>query len=275
MEYNIKPTKPPRQEGGFPQTIPQLIQKYKLDSMWEEITKTVKDIIQQELGQKALKGTSLTVKGVDGEEGYIQVLDQEDKPIVEINNSGVEVGEGKTITEGGSEVSKSVEWEDVQNKPETFTPSEHNHDSSYYQKKELDQKISSIKWKNIQDKPEWMEYANIYVYEADISKIVVSFPDDEIRWSFPSGYHDFNILLLSTQVQGLKDKEGNYYCDYALMGGARNTWITHFYDENGILQPILKVDIISGTVIVTCNKLLKDADWSESVLKVVLAKIAF
>lgn len=144
MEYNIKPTKPPRQEGGFPQTIPQLIQKYKLDSMWEEITKTVKDIIQQELGQKALKGTSLTVKGIDGEEGFIQVLDKEDKPIVEINNNGVEVGEGKTITEGGNEVNKSVEWEDVQNKPKTFPPSEHNHDDKYYTKNQIESTLKTI-----------------------------------------------------------------------------------------------------------------------------------
>ena len=35
MEFSIKPTKTSRQDGMLPQTIEQLIKKYKLDSMWK------------------------------------------------------------------------------------------------------------------------------------------------------------------------------------------------------------------------------------------------
>ena len=122
MEYDVKSKNLTRQEKGFPQTIPQLIQKYKLDALWENIEKLIKDIIQQELGQKAIKGTSLTIKGIEGKEGFIQVLDSEEKPVVEINNKGVEVGEGKTIIEGGNEINKSIKWEDILEKPNLFTP---------------------------------------------------------------------------------------------------------------------------------------------------------
>ncbi len=186
MEYNIKPTKPPRQEGGFPQTIPQLIQKYKLDSMWEEITKTVKDIIQQELGQKALKGTSLTVKGTDGEEGFIQVLDKEDKPIVEINNSGVEVGEGKTITEGGSEVSKSVEWEDVKNKPNVFKPETHTHTKS---------EISDFAHTHSE-----------YKLKDDFAVIEVEDPSAEIPQPYPEGFNMSNCTVVCIMFKSRIDE---------------------------------------------------------------------
>lgn len=49
---------------------------------------------------------------------------------------GVKVGAGLAINEGvlsatGGGTADSVDWSNVQNKPETFTPAEHNHDDTY------------------------------------------------------------------------------------------------------------------------------------------------
>lgn len=50
MEFDIKPNKPTRQDSMMPQTIEQLIKKYKLDSMWENIQKIVEEVIEQNSG---------------------------------------------------------------------------------------------------------------------------------------------------------------------------------------------------------------------------------
>lgn len=50
MNYNIKPKDLSRQERGLPQTISQLIQKYKLDAIWENIEKIVQEVIEQNSG---------------------------------------------------------------------------------------------------------------------------------------------------------------------------------------------------------------------------------
>ena len=50
MDFDIKPQKTSRQDSMMPQTIEQLIKKYKLDSMWENIQKIVEEVIEQNSG---------------------------------------------------------------------------------------------------------------------------------------------------------------------------------------------------------------------------------
>ncbi len=50
MEFDIKPNRPTRQDCMMPQTFEQLIKKYKLDSMWDNIQKIVEEVIEQNSG---------------------------------------------------------------------------------------------------------------------------------------------------------------------------------------------------------------------------------
>ena len=88
MEYNIKPTKPPRQEGGFPQTIPQLIQKYKLDSLWDNISSMVKEIIEQNSGYVVKRDGVMYIADNNNLEKAVVVL-RIGQNFLDISNNGI------------------------------------------------------------------------------------------------------------------------------------------------------------------------------------------
>ena len=82
MDFDIKPNKPTRQDSMMPQTLEQLIKKYKLDSMWDEIQKLVSELLQHAdfiragtLTGDRIKGGTLTLGGENNVNGELKVLD--------------------------------------------------------------------------------------------------------------------------------------------------------------------------------------------------------
>lgn len=95
MEFSIKPTKTSRQDGMLPQTIEQLIKKYKLDSMWENIQKIVKEIIEQNSGYVVKKDSIMYIADTNVLEEAKTVL-RIGKNALDISNNGIN-GEYQTI----------------------------------------------------------------------------------------------------------------------------------------------------------------------------------
>lgn len=95
MEFSIKPTKTSRQDGMLPQTIEQLIKKYKLDSMWENIQKIVKEIIEQNSGYVVKKDGIMYIADTNVLEEAKTVL-KIGKNALDISNNGIN-GEYQTI----------------------------------------------------------------------------------------------------------------------------------------------------------------------------------
>jgi len=58
--------------------------------------------------------------------------------VVKLSDDGTTF-ERVTEIGGGGGVSETISWSNVQNKPTTFPPSEHNHDGRYYTKSEVDE----------------------------------------------------------------------------------------------------------------------------------------
>lgn len=95
MDFNIKPNKPIRQDSMMPQTIEQLIKKYKLDSMWEEIQKLVNELLQHAdfinagiLSGDRIKGGTLTLGGENNKNGELRVVDKNGNGIATISKDG-------------------------------------------------------------------------------------------------------------------------------------------------------------------------------------------
>ena len=88
MEFSIKPTKTSRQDGMLPQTIEQLIKKYKLDSMWENIQKIVKEIIEQNSGYVVKKDGIMYIADTNVLEEAKTVL-RIGKNALDISNNGL------------------------------------------------------------------------------------------------------------------------------------------------------------------------------------------
>ncbi|HJJ15499.1 MAG TPA: hypothetical protein OIM60_03630 [Clostridiaceae bacterium] len=95
MEFSIKPTKTSRQDGMLPQTIEQLIKKYKLDSMWENIQKIVKEIIEQNSVYVVKKDGIMYIADTNVLEEAKTVL-RIGKNALDISNNGIN-GEYQTI----------------------------------------------------------------------------------------------------------------------------------------------------------------------------------
>ena len=95
MEFSIKPTKTSRQDGMLPQTIEQLIKKYKLDSMWENIQKIVEEIIEQNSGYVVKKDGIMYIADTNVLEEAKTVL-RIGKNALDISNNGIN-GEYQTI----------------------------------------------------------------------------------------------------------------------------------------------------------------------------------
>lgn len=95
MDFDIKPNKPTRQDSMMPQTLEQLIKKYKLDSMWDEIQKLVTELLQHAdfiragtLTGDRIRGGTLTLGGEDNVNGELRVLDKDGDGIARISKEG-------------------------------------------------------------------------------------------------------------------------------------------------------------------------------------------
>lgn len=95
MEYDVKPKILIRQEKGFPQTISQLIQKYKLDALWENIEKIVKEVIEQNSGYVVKRDGVMYIADTNILEEAKVVL-RIGKNFLDISNNGFE-GDYQTI----------------------------------------------------------------------------------------------------------------------------------------------------------------------------------
>ena len=95
MEYDVKPKNLARQEKGFPVTIQQLIQKYKLDAIWENIENMVKEIIEQNSGYVVKKDGVMYIADTNVLEEATVVL-RIGKNFLDISNNGFE-GDYQTI----------------------------------------------------------------------------------------------------------------------------------------------------------------------------------
>lgn len=95
MEYDVKPKNLTRQEKGFPITIQQLIQKYKLDALWENIEKIVKEAIEQNSGYVVKKDGVMYIADNNILEKAKTVL-RIGKNFLDISNNGLE-GDYQTI----------------------------------------------------------------------------------------------------------------------------------------------------------------------------------
>lgn len=104
MEFDVKPTKPSRQDSMMPQTIEQLIKKYKLDSMWDNIQEIVKEVIEHAdfieagiLSGDRIKGGTLTLGGENNTNGELRVLDKDGNEITTISKEGVVLHNGTKL----------------------------------------------------------------------------------------------------------------------------------------------------------------------------------
>lgn len=95
MKYSVKPKELIRQEQATPQTIPQLIQKYKLDAMWDNIQKIVEEVVQQNSGYVVKKDGVMYITDSNELEDADTVL-RIGKNFLEISNNGIE-GDFQTI----------------------------------------------------------------------------------------------------------------------------------------------------------------------------------
>ena len=107
MDFDIKPQKTSRQDSMMPQTIEQLIKKYKLDSMWDNIQKIVNEVIQHAdfiqagtLTGDRIKGGTLTLGGENDVNGLMQVKDAKGKDTVIIGKEGIRLADGTKIIGG-------------------------------------------------------------------------------------------------------------------------------------------------------------------------------
>ncbi len=95
MDYNVKPKKLTRQEKAIPLTIPQLIRKYKLDSLWDNIEKIVKEVIEQNSGYVVKKDGVMYIADNNDLEKAKVVL-RIGKNFLDISNNGID-GDYQTI----------------------------------------------------------------------------------------------------------------------------------------------------------------------------------
>lgn len=104
MEFNVKPKNLARQEKGLPQTISQLIQKYKLDALWDNIQKIVNEVLQHadfiragEISADRIKGGILTLGGENNVSGKLKVVDENGDGIIDISKDGLILENGTKI----------------------------------------------------------------------------------------------------------------------------------------------------------------------------------
>ena len=95
MDFDIKPQKTSRQDSMMPQTIEQLIKKYKLDSMWENIQKIVEEVIEQNSGYVVKKDGIMYIADTNVLEEAKTVL-RIGKNALDISSNGIE-GQYQTI----------------------------------------------------------------------------------------------------------------------------------------------------------------------------------
>lgn len=107
MDFDIKPSRTTRQDRSMPQTIEQVIKKYKLDSMWEEIQKIVGEVLQHADFIKAgtltgdrIKGGTLTLGGENDVNGLMQIKNAEGNNVVIIGKEGIKLADGTKIIGG-------------------------------------------------------------------------------------------------------------------------------------------------------------------------------
>lgn len=81
----------------------------------------------------------------------------------------------------------SYAWSEITGKPSTFAPSSHNHDSSYYKKSEIDEKLKGTSatghthaWADITNKPTTFTPASHKHVKADITDFPTSMPASDV-----------------------------------------------------------------------------------------------
>ena len=124
MDFDIKPNKPTRQDSMMPQTLEQLIKKYKLDSMWDEIQKLVSELLQHAdfiragtLTGDRIKGGTLTLGGENNVNGELKVLDKDGNGIARISKEGFVLENGTQLIGANGVLSNlqfgQYEWKNV------------------------------------------------------------------------------------------------------------------------------------------------------------------
>mgnify|MGYP004615666943 CR=1 FL=1 len=124
MDFNIKPNITTRQDNSMPQTIEQVIKKYKLDSMWEEIQKIVNEVLQHADFIKAglisgdrIKGGTLTLGGENNVNGELRILDKNGDGIAAISKDGLILENGTQLIGANGVLSNlqfgQYEWKKV------------------------------------------------------------------------------------------------------------------------------------------------------------------
>lgn len=124
MDFDIKPNKPTRQDSMMPQTLEQLIKKYKLDSMWDEIQKLVSELLQHAdfiragtLTGDRIKGGTLTLGGENNVNGELKVLDKNGNGIARISKEGFVLENGTQLIGANGVLSNlqfgQYEWKEV------------------------------------------------------------------------------------------------------------------------------------------------------------------
>lgn len=81
----------------------------------------------------------------------------------------------------------SYAWSEITGKPSTFAPSSHNHDSAYYKKSEIDEKLKGTSatghthaWADITNKPTTFTPASHKHVKADITDFPTSMPASDV-----------------------------------------------------------------------------------------------
>ena len=82
----------------------------------------------------------------------------------------------------------SYAWSEITGKPSTFAPSSHNHDSAYYKKSEIDEKLNDVAtsghthaWADITGKPSTFAPSAHKHVKADITDFPTSMPASDVK----------------------------------------------------------------------------------------------
>lgn len=142
----------------------------------------------------------------------------------------------------------SIEWRNVTNKPSTFTPSEHNHDTLYLKKSD------NVNWNNIVNKPSSFvpashNHDNVYLKKTD---------SISIGWSgitgkpaaFPPSEHNHDTLYLKKSDSIDWSKVTNRPSTFAPSSHTHSEYAASNHNHDSVY---LKKNVISDTTTTTTN----------------------
>ncbi len=268
MNFNVKPKNLARQEKGLPQTISQLIQKYKLDALWDNIQKLVNEVLQHadfiragEISADRIKGGTLKLGGENNISGKLEIVDEQGNGVLNAGKDGLELQNGTKIIGANGILSQfqfgEYDWKEVGYYNETY-PLQRNtykfinvpiYIPSNFEVTEarVILKHAPIKWgDNIGNKSVWGYCRNVKLYkQSEQDSFYKEYP------IFPSeDYSDEEVL--TTEIIGAFGSDG-FTAQSANQSTHQSEVITSTDIKNSLQSGFTLLQVRTGNDIPTYN----------------------